>query len=189
MMDQGTNTVTTDANRQLLHQRGVPAWSKWLVLEAFNTRYKTTGITYQADNQPTPTTLLGAAVDLNILPIIGFVGEGGLGAYRPTRGAGENGGHRPARSPTTPPVTRPTRASAATEPYQPGIPKRAGCTCYAVNRDENGDPIKKRPTVRSNGGPELNDGLHVGDLGTPAAGCNRTPSSTAVRSTDQKSPA
>ena len=43
------------------------------ILEAFNTRYKTTGITYQADNQPTPTTMLGAAVDVSILPIIGLI--------------------------------------------------------------------------------------------------------------------
>ena len=34
--------------------------TEWLVLEAYDDRYYTTGVTYQADNQPEPTTVLGA---------------------------------------------------------------------------------------------------------------------------------
>ena len=48
---------------------------KWLVLEAFNTRYQTTGITYQGENETTATTKLGSLVDINFLPIIGLGGE------------------------------------------------------------------------------------------------------------------
>ena len=48
--------------------------TEWLVLEAYNDRYYTTGVTYQADNQPTPTTVLGAGVDVSVLPIIGLSG-------------------------------------------------------------------------------------------------------------------
>ena len=34
-----------------------------------------TGVTFQADNQPTPTTILGAGVDVSVHPIIGLGGR------------------------------------------------------------------------------------------------------------------
>ena len=57
-------------------------------------RYYTTGVTYQADNQPTPTTIIGAGVDVSVLPIIGLVRPARLGRPRLRRDRRERG--RPA---------------------------------------------------------------------------------------------
>jgi hypothetical protein len=151
VMDQGINTVTTDANGHYSIPEVYPL-TKFLVLEAFNTRYKTTGITYQADNQPTPTTMLGTAVDVSILPIIGLKGKVDWGV-QPYAGA-ENGGivgtvtYDTTRNELDP-------SQAVTEPYQPGVPN-VPVHLFAVQRDVNGDPV-----VNSDGslarGPELAD--------------------------------
>jgi hypothetical protein len=151
LMDQGTNTVTTDLNGHYDIKQAYPL-SKWLVLEAFNTRFKTTGITYQADNQPTPTTLLGAAVDLNFLPIIGLAGTVDWGV-QPYTGP-ENGG---IAGTVTYDTTRNEldAANSVTESYQPGVPN-VPVHLYAVARDDNGDPILNADgSVKR--GPELND--------------------------------
>jgi SdrD B-like domain len=151
LMDQGINTVTTDTNGNYAIKEAYPL-TKWLVLEAFNTRYKTTGITYQADNQPSPTTLLGAAVDVNVLPVIGLSGrvDWGVQAYRGAETGGIAGT-----------ITYDTTRNeldpryAVTEPYQPGIPN-IKVHLYAVVRDENGDPVRNADgSLRR--GPELND--------------------------------
>jgi hypothetical protein len=149
-MDQYTNSVTTDNNGYYDIKETYPL-SKWLVLEAFNTRYQTTGITYKADNEPTPTTLMGAAVDLNFLPIIGLGGTVDWGV-KPFSGA-DNGG---IAGTITYDTTRNEldAANAATETYQPGVPD-VKVHLYALTRDANGDP-----TSDANGlvkGPELND--------------------------------
>ena len=92
---------------------------KWSILEAFNTRYKTTGITYKGENETKATTQLGSLVDLNFLPIIGLGGEIDWGVQPYDTGA--NGGivgtvtYDTTRNELDP-------ADAATEPYQPGIP-------------------------------------------------------------------
>ncbi|NJC73807.1 hypothetical protein HC031_29440 [Planosporangium thailandense] len=137
LMDQYTNSVTTDNNGYYDIKEAYPL-SKWLVLEAFNTRYQTTGITYQADNEPTPTTLMGAAVDLNFLPIIGLGGRVDWGV-KPYAGD-ENGG---IAGTVTYDTTRNEldAANAVTEAYQPGIPD-VKVHLYAVKRDANGDPVK-----------------------------------------------
>ena len=49
------------------------------IVEFFNTRYKTTGVTYQADNDPLEHTTLTAAVDISINPIIGQNGRIDIG--------------------------------------------------------------------------------------------------------------
>jgi hypothetical protein len=151
VMDQGINTVTTDRNGNYDIRQAYPM-GKWLVLEAFNTRYTTTGITYQADNQPTPTTMLGAAVDVNVLPVIGLSGkvDWGVQAYKGAESGGIAGT-----------VTYDTTRNeldpryAATEPYQPGIPD-IEVHLFAVARDDNGNPIKN-PDGSYKFGPELND--------------------------------
>ena len=118
LMDQATNTVTTNDAGEFDIREGYPM-AKYLVLEAFNTRYATTGVTWQGDNDPTPTTQLGQMVDLNVLPIIGLHGtvDWGVRPYDQT----ENGGIAATISYDT------TRneldaADAASEAYQPGIP-------------------------------------------------------------------
>jgi hypothetical protein len=150
-MDQGIAGVGTDGNGHYSIPEVYPL-SKFLVLEAFNTRYKTTGITYQADNQPTPTTMLGAAVDVSFLPIIGLKGRVDWGV-QPYAGA-ENGG-------IVGTVTYDTTRNeldprfSATETYQPGVPG-VPVHLFAVQRDANGDPILS-PDGSTARGPELAD--------------------------------
>ena len=118
LMDQATNTATTDDSGTYDIRETYPL-GKWLVLEAFNTRYQTTGITYKGENETTATTKLGSAVDLDFLPIIGLGGEidWGVQPYDP----GTNGGivgtvtYDTTRNELDP-------ADAVTESYQPGIP-------------------------------------------------------------------
>lgn len=151
LMDQATNTVTTDANGNYDIKEAYPL-TKWLVLEAFNTRYKTTGITYQADNQPSATTLLGAAVDVNVLPVIGLSGRVDWGVQ--TYAGAANGGIAGTVSYDTTRNELDPRY-AVTESYQPGIPGMK-VHLYAVARDEAGDPIHNQDGSVQRG-PELND--------------------------------
>ncbi len=118
LMDQYTNTATTNDNGYYDIRETYPL-GKWLVLEAFNTRYRTTGITYRGENEDQPTTKLGSLVDLDFLPIIGLGGEIDWGVQPYT--AAENGGivgtvsYDTTRNELDP-------ADAASESYQPGIP-------------------------------------------------------------------
>ena len=73
LMDRGATLVTTNASGYYVMENAYPL-TEWLVLEAYDDRYYTTGVTYQADNQPAPTTVLGAGVDVSVLPIIGLSG-------------------------------------------------------------------------------------------------------------------
>jgi hypothetical protein len=164
VMDQGVNTVTTDNNGNYAIKEAYPL-SKWLVLEAFNTRYQTTGITYQADNQPTATTLLGAAVDLNVLPVIGLSGRVDWGVQ--TYQGANNGGIAGTITYDTTRNELDPRYSA-TEPYQPGIPN-IKVHLYAVARDDNGDPIRNADGSVQRG-PELND-VYTSETWGPGRGC------------------
>lgn len=139
LMDQYTNLTTTSDNGVYDIKEGYPL-GKWLVLEGFNTRYRTTGITYQADNEDSPTTTLGALVDIDFLPIIGLSGriDWGVEPYAAT----ENGGIAATVSYD---VTRNELdpADAVSEDYQPGIPdvkvhlyQSVACTAPADERDD-----------------------------------------------------
>ncbi|MCU1659228.1 MAG: pectin lyase-like protein [Pseudonocardiales bacterium] len=118
LMDQAMNTATTDSNGSYNIRETYPL-GKWLVLEAFNTRYQTTGITYKGENETKATTVLGSLVDLNFLPIIGLGGEINWGVK--PYDTGTNGGivgtvsYDTTRNELDP-------ADAASESYQPGIP-------------------------------------------------------------------
>ena len=118
LMQHGTTGITTDDTGYYQAMQVYPITS-WIVEEVYNDLYKSTGITYQADNQPTPTTVLGAGVDVNILPIIGLSGriDWGVLPYDRT----ENGG---IVGTVTYDVTRNELDPrfAATEDWQPGIP-------------------------------------------------------------------
>lgn len=80
LMDRGATAVATDACGYYVMENAYPM-TQWLVMEAYNDLYYTTGITYQADNQPTPTTILGAGVDVSVLPIIGLSGQMDWGVH------------------------------------------------------------------------------------------------------------
>jgi len=89
LMDRGATTVTTDANGYYWMENAYPI-TQWLVEEAYIEGLQTTGVTYQADNQSEPTTILGQGVDVNVHPVIGLGAhlDWGVKAYDP----GTNGG-------------------------------------------------------------------------------------------------
>ena len=89
IMDRGATLVTTDASGYYWMENAYPI-TQWLVEEAYADGFQTTGITYQADNQPEETTVLGQGVDVNVHPVIGLGGrlDWGVKAYDP----GTNGG-------------------------------------------------------------------------------------------------
>ena len=118
LMDQYTNTASTDANGAYDIRETYPL-GKWLVLEAFDTRYRTTGITYKGENETSSTTRKGGLVDLNFLPIIGLGGEVDWGV-KPYAGTGNGGIAGTVSYDTTRNELDP--ADAASEGYQPGIP-------------------------------------------------------------------
>ena len=82
LMDRGATLVTTDGCGRYYMENAYPM-TQWLVMEAYSDLFYTTGVTYQADNQPEPTTVLGAGVDVSVLPIIGLGGrmDWGVHAY------------------------------------------------------------------------------------------------------------
>lgn len=85
LMDRGQTSATTDATGHYYFESAYPL-GEWLVMEAYSDSFYTTGVTYQADNQPTPTTVKGAGVDVGVLNIIGLGGrmDWGVHAYDPT---------------------------------------------------------------------------------------------------------
>ena len=100
--------------------------SSWMVLEAYNDRFYTTGITYQVENQvdpntgqPQTTTVLGNGVDVGLLPILGQSAKLDWGVH--PYAAGENGGivgsvfYDTTRNELDP-------RYQAVEPWAPGIP-------------------------------------------------------------------
>ena len=91
LMDRGSTAVSDRPVRPLrLREQAYPL-TEWLVLEAYDDRYYTTGVTYQADNQDQPTTVLGQGVDVSVLPIIGLSAARSTGASTPTTRPGANG--------------------------------------------------------------------------------------------------
>lgn len=125
LMDRGTTATTTDANGYYKFEAAYPM-TQWLVMEAYDDLHYTTGVTYQADNQPTPTTVLGAGVDVSVHPIIGLSGrmDWGKHVYDATGRNGidpRNGGivgtvtYDTTRNETDP-------RYAAVEDWQPSIP-------------------------------------------------------------------
>ena len=88
-IDRMSISAVTDADGYYVFEKAYPMGS-WMILEAYSDRYYTTGITYQVENQPDETTVLGAGVDVGILPILGQAGrlDWGVRPYDP----GTNGG-------------------------------------------------------------------------------------------------
>ena len=124
LMDRGATLVTTDASGHYVMENAYPM-TQWLVMEAYDDLHYTTGVTFQADNQPTPTTHLGAGVDISVLPIIGLSGrvDWGKHVYDPTGANGvdpRNGGIVGTVSYDTTRNELDPRYSA-TEDWQPGI--------------------------------------------------------------------
>ena len=127
LMDRGQTTATTDANGYYSFDGAYPLGEfGWTVMEAYNDSFYTTGVTYQADNQPTPTTVKGAGVDVSTLNIIGLGGsfDWGVHAYDATGANGvdpRNGGIVGSLSYDTTRNELDPRYAAA-EDWQPGVP-------------------------------------------------------------------
>ncbi|MEZ5409249.1 MAG: choice-of-anchor D domain-containing protein [Acidimicrobiales bacterium] len=147
LMDRGTTAVSTDANGYYSFESAYPM-TQWLVMEAYNDLYYTTGITYQADNQPQPTTVLGAGVDVSTLPVIGLSGriDWGVHSYD---ARGTTNGLDPRNGGIVGTVSYDTTRNeldpryAAVEDWQPGV---SGLVVdlyepTACPLDDNGDPL------------------------------------------------
>lgn len=123
-IDRMSIAATTDTNGYYVFEKAYPM-SSWMVLEAYNDRYYTTGITFQVENQPEPTTVLGAGVDVGVLPILGQAArlDWGVKPYDATgaRGGPRNGGIVGTVSYDTTRNELDPRF-AAVEPWQPGVP-------------------------------------------------------------------
>ena len=91
-IDRMSIASTTDVNGYYSLPKAYPMGS-WMILEAYNDRFYTTGVTYQVDNQPAPTTVLGAGVDVGVLPMLGQRGRLDWGV-KPYDAAGTQGGPR-----------------------------------------------------------------------------------------------
>ncbi len=165
LMDQYTNTVTTNASGYYKIDEAYPL-TKQLVLEHFNTRYAGTGVTVLAENDPAPTTFVGAAVDINISPVLGLGGrvDWGVKPYDP----GTNGGivgtvtYDTTRNELDP-------KDAAAETYQPGVPG-IPVHLYGLLRDPvTGDPILDSRGLEQRG-PELAT-VYTSETWEPGRGC------------------
>jgi hypothetical protein len=150
LIDQMQGSANTNDSGEYSFTEAYPL-TKWLILEHFNTRYETTGVTYQGENDPHPTTLTGAGVDINVLPVLGLGGrvDWGVKPYAP----GTNGGivgtvtYDSTRNELDP-------AYSVTEVYQPGIPG-VPVNLYGVLRDTDPNSATYgQPILDSRGLPQ-----------------------------------
>jgi hypothetical protein len=133
-MDRGNITTFTDDSGNYVLENLYPLTS-WLIIEAYDDRYQTVGVTWQADNQPEPTTVPGNGVDVGILPIIGLSGRLDW-AVKPYD-LGTNGGI--AGTVTYDSLRNETDARYAVfDAWQPGIPGLR-MELYSTVKDANGD--------------------------------------------------
>jgi hypothetical protein len=133
-IDRGNMATMTDNMGMYMFDQMYPLTS-WIIVEAYDDRYQTTGVTWQADNQPEPTTVMGNGVDVGVLPIIGLGGtlDWGVQPYDP----GTNGGI--VGSVTYDSLRNETDARyAAFDAWQPGIPGLA-VKLYATVKDGSGN--------------------------------------------------
>lgn len=149
-IDRGAIEMMTDAAGFYMMDNVYPL-NSWVVIEAYSDRYHTTGITFQGENQPEPTTVLGSGVDVNLLPVIGHAGrlDWGVLPYE----VGTNGGIAGSVTYDS------TRAEldarfAGVEPWQPGIPNLR-INLYATVKDAFGN-FMKNPDGSYMKGPLLN---------------------------------
>ena len=136
VQERGIATAKTDLTGHYIFREAYPL-SSWLVMEYYNQRFKTSGVTFQADNQPTETTLLGSGVDVSVFPVIGLSGRLDW-AVKPYA-AGTNGGIVGTVTYDTTRNETDARFSV-TEAYQPGIPG-LNVNLYAPAKDRNGNYI------------------------------------------------
>ena len=158
LMDQYTNTKSTNDQGAYDIRETYPL-GKWLVLEAFNTRYRTTGISYRGENEKQWTTKLGGLVDVNFLPIIGLGGEIDWGV-QPYAGQANGGIAGTVSYDTTRNELDP--ADAASEAYQPGIPDLkvhlyASTPCTATTPGDKANACRQGKAIEPLDVPDSSD--------------------------------
>ncbi|MEI8068208.1 MAG: hypothetical protein WCH38_00190 [Actinomycetota bacterium] len=131
--DQGSTTALTNEFGQYDLSQAYPL-NQFLIVEAYNSRFKNTGATYTTDNDPVPHTIHSSQVDYNFLPVIGLSANMDFGVRAYGTGSDywsgdstvvaskyENGG---IAGTVTYDVTRNEfdPAYSVQEDYQPGIP-------------------------------------------------------------------
>lgn len=89
IFEDGSNTAVTDANGHYIFRQTYEL-NDWVVEQGYFEHYKTIGVTYQTDNQPTETTILGAGVDVNLYTLVG--GHARIDWAVAPYAAGTNGG-------------------------------------------------------------------------------------------------
>ncbi len=89
--EQGQNTARTDTKGYYEFTEAYPL-GQFLTEQFFNTRYKTTGLSYQACNDPQEHTVISPFVDIAYLPIIGQCARVDVGVQPYDASAGDNGG-------------------------------------------------------------------------------------------------
>jgi hypothetical protein len=91
MYEQGQNLADTNDAGQYEFLGAYPL-GQFTVEQAFNPRFKTTGITYQACNDPQEHTIQTGAVDISFLPIFGQCGRIDWAVTPYDSQSGDNGG-------------------------------------------------------------------------------------------------
>jgi len=123
-IDRMSIAVTTDPTGYYVFEKAYPM-NSWMVLEAYNDRYYTTGVTYQVENQPAPTTVPGNGVDVGLMPVLGQSArlDWGVHGYDAagTQGGLRNGGIAGSVFYDTTRAEYDARYQGA-EPWAPGIP-------------------------------------------------------------------
>ena len=71
LQDQGATTAVTNNLGEYDLSQAYPL-NQFLIVEAYNSRFKNTGVTYETDNDSTPHTIHSSQVDYNFLPVIGL---------------------------------------------------------------------------------------------------------------------
>jgi hypothetical protein len=134
LIDRGNISTFTDSSGNYMFENLYPLTS-WIIIEAYDDRYQTVGVTWQADNQPEPTTVLGNGVDVGVLPIIGLSGrlDWAVKPYDPATNGGIVG------TVTYDSLRNETDARyAAFDAWQPGIPGLR-MELYATVKDAGGN--------------------------------------------------
>ena len=131
VMDRGNQGAVTDSQGNYELDSVYPL-SQWVVIEAYSDSFYTTGVTYQADNDPTEHAIAGAGVDVNFLSIIGQNGRLDWAVQRynalPIPRRDPNGNLIPRNGGIVGTVSYDTTRNeldpryAAVENWQPGIP-------------------------------------------------------------------
>ncbi len=132
LMDRGSTAVSTNQSGYYAMEQAYPL-TEWLVLEAYDDRYYTTGITYQADNQPSPRRS-SARASTSASCRSSACRARSTGAFMPTTRRAPTASTRrtagsSAPSATTRPVTswtRSTRRPRTGSPACPGSPSSSG---------------------------------------------------------------